>query len=267
MPDELDVPADSSPAPAAPSPSPESGPAPVSAVPGFPQDRPVENVMAEWNRKFQALQDQLGQMMTYLARPAPTAESSSSYTDDQLYDLAVAGNKGAMQTLDQRREARLRESLIQQTAQSNALLMELQGVVERYPCLRDATHPLTQAATAYKMRLLAAGAQDTAVTVLEAIRQTIVNNPDLVPRSSADLGETQRRVGAQAAATIDAGGRRPAAPAPVKPKEHVLSPRELEIAQRMGVKDPQKAFANFEKRQADKRSSVSPLVAQIVREA
>lgn len=266
-----DVPAESSPATSETPPTPDSGAAPVSAGTGFPADRPVENVLAEWNRKFQGLEERLGQVVGILVQQQQGGQAQAAnagYTDEQLYQLAAAGNTAAMQQLDQRREQRLTQTWQQQQHAQQTLALSLQQMLQRYPIFTDNTHPLTQAATAYKQRLIAAGAQDGPATILEAMRQAIIDHPELVPRAS-ETPELQRRVGAQAAAMVDGGqmNRRPPAPEPKK-KAPQLTPELWKLAQRYGYTDKakaQKALENFERRQESGQSRLG-LVGTFLRE-
>ena len=251
----------------------------------LPDDRPAVNVLAEMRRRDEKTQRELAELRTMLAqmaqqsavqRPAPAA---TEYTDDQLRQLAEQGNMQAQTMLAERAGARV----AQQSAQAQQVFAQAQqrvlGLVTQYPALRDANHPLAQEALRRKQGLLSQGAYNgldpnlaNLLATVQAIQDTCTDHPDLAvqgrqaPGGLPDAAELSRRSAVAAQTGVDGGGppRRPARPGtPATGPTYKFTAQELAIAQRMGV-DPQKARANFAKRNEAGRSAVTPSVEHIV---
>ena len=230
-------------------------------------DRPIENLKGEFDRKMTRVERQIAELASMIAaqqtprsEPAPSQE----YTDQQLLELANAGNAAAHQEYTRRVVAQ-QIGWQQQAAQHHQMIAgQLQAVYAKYPVLTDPSQPLTQAAMQAKMALVRLGhpAQSPA-TDLEAIKLAIVDNPGLIqPTSGSSSSGGGGRAPQQG---IDgATSRRPhqTTTSPSRP----ISQKERDIAQRMGIKDPVESLKRFEKRLAEQRSGISPMVAQIVRE-
>lgn len=260
-----------------PSPGPEDQPVvqdaeqvPVSdQVPELKNDRPLENHIAEQNRKLGDLTRQVNDLMAILAagslqaQPAPAA-NPPAYTNEQLQELARAGSVEASLEL-QRRIAREEAQSIQ-TVNNQAQLVQSQllALYTRYPQLRNPADPLTVEAMKFKHVLVQSGKDPrSGETDLEAIKNAIVDNPKLAQGQPASQDYT-RQQSARPQQSMDGSNprRQPSGKAPGK---KITDPKVLAIAARMGV-DPDKAMANFEERQAKGRSSVSPMISMILRE-
>ncbi len=255
------------------SPGSDSPPAPdASAAPGVmgvasePTERPIENLKGEFDRKFTKVERQLQEIAATLAAfqaPKPEPTPAPEYTDQQLLELANAGNAAAHAEYVRRLVERQVAQQTQAAQQTQMVQTQLQSLYARYPQLSDPTQPLTQAALQAKVALVRNGyPAQSAATDLEAIKLAIVDHPGLAqPAAAAPLSGGRVPSPQQG---ID--GATPRRPAPTTPTQRPLSQKEREIAARMNIKDPAEALKRFEKRQADGRSSVSPLIAQIVRE-
>lgn len=236
---------------------------PVTDVATAPDDRPIQNVKAEFDRKLSKVERQLSEIAAMLAaqqpqRPAVVPE----YTDQQLLELANAGNAAAMDALMERKTARHTQQQFSQVNAQQMIAGQLQALYARYPMLTDASHALTQAAMQAKMALVRNGYPPQApATDLEAIKLAIVDNPGLVvAAASAPVS----RSGHGPQSSVD--GAMPRRTATTTSASPAVSQKAREVAQRMGIKDPAEAIKRFEKRQQDGRSSLSPLVVQAVRE-
>jgi len=248
-------------------PAPDATAAPgVTGVASEPTERPIENLKGEFDRKMTKVERQLAEIAAALtaltSRPAVEATPAPEYTDQQLLELANAGNAAAHQEYTRRIVAQQVGQQMQVSQQQQMVAGQLQSLYGRYPQLTDPSHALTQAAMQAKLALIRAGyPAQSAATDLEAIKLAIVDHPDLAqpraPGTPGGAGRTPQQ-------GIDgATPRRPVSPtAPAR----ALSQKERDIAARMGVKDPEHSRERFEKRQQDGRSSLSPLVHQIVRE-
>ena len=269
-----DVPAAPSPAPMDVAPDPSPAPAPVTAdVDAVVDDRPLKNLQSEWNRKFgkveQALSDIASRLQTY-SPPAPAAPAAAqgwdAYTDEQLAQLAQAGSAEAAVKLSERVTTRIVQQHAVKQGRTQAVVLQLNGLFAKYPQLRDTMSPLYQAAMRAKEVLLQTGmyVQGTEVDV-QAIYMAIAEHPEHVRPAEPPAEDTVRRVAAQNPARMDGSVPRKTSPAP-RAQAEPLSQKERDIARRMGVKDPANARGRFYERQLQGRSSVSPMVATIVRE-
>src|SRR5438034_1740020 len=121
--------------------TPETAPAPVTAV--LPDDRPVTNVMAEMNRKFSRLQDQLNtvaQLVTQQHQAAAPVKGQP--TDEELWSLAQQGDRTAFELYQERIADRQGRKLLAEQRQVNLVDSQLQTLAQRYPVFNDASHPL-----------------------------------------------------------------------------------------------------------------------------
>ena len=265
---------------------PEDSPAPVVPAPDSPAgesgstaepERPVENLQAEMNRKIGRVERTISDLATLVASlaqarapaPAPAAQAPQ-YTDEQLAEWARAGNPDAIKLLARREAERVGNEHDRVRQARDQVTNELRGLYGRFPVLTDQTHPLTQAALRLKGALMATGRPGGHATDLEAIRRAITDFPDLAAQADTrkrpgTVTEISRSRSAQGQAAID-GAMSRRTPASRTATEPELSQKALEIAKRMGVKDPKKAHANFRKRMEDGKSSLSPTVMQIVRD-
>lgn len=259
------IPADSSPAISpenAGATAPESVPAPVSAAQG--SERPVENLAAEFNRKFARLQTQYDTVMQYLAsaqHSAPAAPGGEP-TDDELWSLAQQGDRGAFDLYMRRVASQTGRSQVQQLERQRLIEQQLTVLATRYPVFNDASHPLTQQVYSTYQALLARGFSPGPSTLLEAMKTAIADRPDLVVEIHAKTSPAPLRRERAQAGTIGATVREePVASSVAKP----ISKEEMDLARRMGVKDPAKAKERFTQRQ-EKGQSAFGAVASYVRE-
>lgn len=233
----------------------------VTEPPG--EDRPLKNLQAEFNRKLGRVEQQYADLAAMVQQalqpkpPAPPASTLEQYTNEQLAQLSQAGSADAQQELMKRLVQTQVSAATAQQQFAARLQSEHQTLYRRYPVLNDPTHPLTQYAMQAKAALLRQGAPNNVVTDVEAIKTAIVDNagnPAIIGGPQI-LEEPVRRAGVQAQSLIDGGTVR-RQPAPAQPGKAKLSPRELDLAKRMGVRDPEGAKARFEKRQAEGRSNL-----------
>ena len=250
----------------------ESPPPDATATPGVTgvaegADRPIENLKGEFDRKMTRVERQIAELAAMIAagQQAARAEAppSQGYSDQQLLELANAGNAAAHEEYTRRIVAQQMGQQQQVMQYHQMIAGQLQAVYAKYPVLTDPSQPLTQAAMQAKMALVRLGhpAQSPA-TDLEAIKLAIVDNPGLIQPVS---GSSSSGGGARAPQQgIDGATSR--RPHPTTTPGRPLSQKERDIAQRMGIKDPVESLKRFEKRLAEQRSGISPMVAQIVRE-
>lgn len=269
MADELkDVQADPSSAPVDSSPDP-AAPAPVSADVSDQviEDRPLKNLQAEWNRKFGKIESSIAaiEVMLQAARPAQQAATGwEQYSNEQLMELYRAGSTEAGLKLQERLVQQQVQSATAASTKAQATQNQLNVLYAKYPQLRDPASPLYLAAMRVKAALVGTGMPGTSTeTDVQAILVAIADNPELV--RPGDGGPAQRRESPNAQNQLDGSTVRRAQPAKASAGP-ALSQRELDIAKRMGVKDPMKARERFMDRQQKKQSSVTPVIAVAMKE-
>ena len=227
----------------------------VNAQPGT--DRPLQNIVGEFNRKYARLEQQLQNVLTFLgnqqqqAEPVTEPAATGEETDEELWARASRGDRKAFELYQERIADRRIAQRTRQDRFEGLIDRQLNAIVERYPVLRDPNHALAQHANAVYSALLGQGYPQGKATLLEAAKTAITDRPDLVIQLNTST--TTRR----AAATGQTGASHRSTP--VDTGEHkVKEPGEAElaVARRMGVKDPKGAKERFLKRYNEGTSKV-----------
>lgn len=242
-------------------PSPSDGSGPVQPVPG---DRPVENAVQEFHRKFSRLQSQMDAVTQYLtqtaAAPRPASASSSELSDDDLWRLAQQGDRQAFDLYMGRRALQTTQSVVQSDRQARLIDAQLAQLGQMYPVLNDPQHTLTQTVQQAYHLLLGQGYPASRATLLDATKTAIADRPDLVTELRQQAVVTRdagRRSATQVAQAGQMGASSRSAPAPASAaKVRPISKEEDALAKRMGIKDPQKAKERFLQRQASGQSAL-----------
>ena len=260
-----------------PSPSPDpdnTDQSPVSdGESGFPADRPIENYKAEMDRKVESIRQSISELAGVVAASVAAnrrvqetpAGTVASMSDEDLLRAANAGHAEATVLLSQRVAQREGEARSQAERAQAAIMQRIMQLVQMYPAFQDTASPLYTAAQQEKLALVQMGynAADPNVT-LSAMQNAVVNNPDVASGTRGVAGELSRQssvaAGQMAAGTGSRSGRRASS------GEEVinLSQKALDIAARMGIKDPKGAMKRFNKRSAEGRTQVTPLVETII---
>lgn len=260
--------------PAAEVQAPEASAAPesVNSVSGKPE-RPVENVRAEFERKFNKLQEQQAQMLQYMAtlgRPqAPAQPVTKDLTDDELWAMAQGGDRAAFELWTDRRAERRVEQRMAINTQQQAVETQLRALTARYPVLNDPSNALTQTAHQAYTLLVQNGYPANRVTLLDAVKTAIAERPDLISEQytqAARAQDQQRQSASRVAQSGQTGASHRASPAPSKDKLKV-TPEEEALARRMGVKDPLGAKKRFLERNEKGISSLGAVGAMVDPEA
>lgn len=267
MADPTDVTPDPSPGSEVP-PNPDAIAAPGVTGVAEGADRPIENLKGEFDRKMTKVERQLAEIAAGLAaltsRPAAEATPTPEYTDQQLLELANAGNAAAHQEYVRRMVAQQMSQQTRVQQQQTFVTSQLQAVYARYPHLSDPSHALTQAAIQAKMALIRAGYPAQAPgTDLEAIKIAIVDNPGLAQPSAPTPAPSGGPTRSPQQGIDGATSRRPTS---TSTPSRTLSKEERAIAARMSVKNPEGSIKRFEQRMQDGRSSVSLQVARVLEE-
>jgi hypothetical protein len=244
-----------------------SGAAPVPAVPVMPQDRPEINVLAEMNRKYSRLENQIGQVMTLLSQQAqqPAQPQKGQATDEELWSLAQQGDRSAFEMYQERIADRRAQALYERKAQEGLVDQQLNALAARYPVFNDTGHPLTQTVQSAYQIMVNRGYQPGKATLLDAMKTAIADRPDLVAdmvgRSpeAARVSATRRAQAGQTGATV-----RDSAPG-ARAGTTRVTPQQAQLARAYGVKDPGKAIERFRERQESGRSNLG-MVANAIQE-
>lgn len=246
---------------------------PGSVTPGS-GERPVENAVAEFNRKFRDVNQRLETVMQYLATAAqPTASRASSggsqdMSDDDLWRLAQQGDRQAFDLYMERRALRTSQSVVQSDRQARLIDAQLSSLGQMYPVLNDAQHALTQTVQQAYALLVGQGYPQTRATLLDATKTAIADRPDLVTelrQQAVGVRDQGRRSATQVAQAGQMGATSRPTPPPPSTRPKPITKEEQALAHRMGVKDPQKAKERFLQRQASGQSALG-VVGHMVRE-
>ena len=237
--------------------------------------RTIDNVYGEFNRKFgriETMVENMAQVMLALQQnsqpavksPAPGNQGQRSM--EELYQAAASGDRAAYDEYHTRLAAQQYEQRSLQDRKAQMVTTQLNTLVGKYPVLRDANHPLTQAAhQAYAIMTQNGYPADTS-TLLEAAKTAIADRPDLVSEIYAQPAQNREQVRQTATLRAQTGvmggsvrqdSTPPAGASNVKP----LTPAEIALARRMGVKDPLGAKERFLKRQEMGQSSLGSVSA------
>lgn len=245
--------------PTDPDPNDASG-APAAAVPAVGDevigDRPVRNVIAELDRKMAQRFDQFRAELLAAQLPSrPSAPQARDYSDEELSQLATAGDARALQTLTDRQAARHAAQQQQVASQAQTEQAEVAALYSRYAVLNDESHQLTQYAMRVKAALIARGAPNTYGTVRDAILRAIADNPQLVapvatptPRPSAPTSQS----------SAPSPRRTPAAPSN---KTTTLTDEQWEVAKRYGYKTREDAAKAIDRTKQRRQTGQSGLGA------
>jgi hypothetical protein len=242
-------------------------------------DRPLQNHIAEFNRKYTKVErqqmemnqrlDQIAQMLLSQHQIAQTPAPTPQDTDEMLWSRAQAGDRLAFEEY-QRRIAR-REVQQDRTVNTRAQTVQAQmyALTQRYPVLNDSSHPLSQK-TQYAYQLLVrSGYPASGETLLQAAMTAIADSPDLVAdmhTKTATTRDAARRSATSLAQSGHTGATVRNEPAPAKDGVK-LRAGEADLARRYGL-SPDKAKAakeRFLERQAKGQSALGA-VSGFVRE-
>lgn len=222
-------------------------------------DRPARNIIAELDRKvesrFNTLRAEILSALGSVSRPAAPVSTSRDYSDEELAQLAAAGDARALDTLTDRKAARQSAQHVNALSQAQQEQAALATLLSRFPVLRDDTHPLTRYATNVKLALMRGGAAESAALIVESIKTAIADNPDLA--ASAMSRPAASRPSVPAAVAAAPAPRR--TPSPAKKAE--LTDAQWALAKRYGYKTREAAAQAIERTEQRRASGASSLGA------
>jgi hypothetical protein len=228
-------------------------------------DRPVQNVVAEFNRKFAKTQQQLDTVLQWIASQAVTQQAQptrqadkTQVSDEDLWALAQQGDRQAFELYQERIADRRIKQESQQQNRTRLVQGQLAALMGRYPVLNNPQHALTQYVNAAYQAYLQNGYPAGQETLLEAAKTAIADRPDLVAaefNAGATAREGVRRSATQSAQSGVTGvSHRQSSSSATQAK--TVTPDQRALAKRMGIKDPGKAIKGFLDRQENGQSSL-----------
>lgn len=222
------------------------------------QGVPWRNRMAEMERRhekhladMQAMFAQQMQAMQPQAAPAPQRPAQQQYSDEELLALGNQGHAVAMQEYIAR-QVQKQTSVQRQASDAD---LEIQALRTAYPEFNNKASALYQAANMRYQQLLANGNPATPETQARAFgavaaiaaRQAQQQNQQQHASEGARQGQIDAHQSVAGTSVAPAGANRPRPRAPTQD--------QIELARKIGAKDPAKALANFRKRNEEGRSS------------
>lgn len=224
-----------------------------------PAERPIENLRGEFSRKMGTLEQKFDQVIGYMAQqeaqkgqppPAAVKGAHTTLSDDELWELAKAGDKAAFDAHQKRMTVQTYTEMKGADAHQNLVEGQIGILHQKYPVLGNPQHALTQTATAAFELLKRRGYAPNQATYLEAVKTAIADRPDLITEmhtQGARAREGARRVSAGNSGVTGTTVRQDE---PTQTAGNIrVTPEQAAIAKRMNIKDPARAIQNFIKRQ------------------
>lgn len=236
-----------------------------------PADRPVQNIVGEFNRKIGSLSQKVDQLVTYIAQkeaaaaqpPPSQSGDKTNLSDDDLWELAKQGDKTAFDLHQKRQAERVYNEKRGQENKAAMIEGQMRAIAAKYPVLANPQHPLAQTAQMAYTLLLKRGYPQGAETLLEATKTAIADRPDIIADLHSQVPRAREQARQSAVRHTGTGASyRQDEPRPQIP----VSEKEWELARRMGVTDAAKAKERFRQRQAEGKSSFGAVASSITEE-
>ena len=225
----------------------------------------------EFGRRIKKIDERMEQMLQYIAAQQQRAPQyaqpsfqagqadSREAPKEALWARAQQGDREAFEEYQRiiAREEYLKEQ--RTTGQKNYVEVQLTELSKLYPQLNDTSHPLTQKAQLAYQLLVNSGKPADRGTLLEAAKTAIADSPQLIAEiySQGSRAREQARTSGVRSAQSGMTGTTYRQDAPRKEDKKPLTQAEMDLARRMGVKDPQGAKERFLKRQQSGQSAIS----------
>lgn len=250
-----------------PEPSPGTQDVPTASSTGA--ERSAENMFRELQRKQSEQSAQINQVLSYLTNIAQpkqqvTEQVKKDLTDEDLWRLAQQGDRDAFVLHQQRITDRRIAETSQVTNRAAIVDNQLRALFNRYPCLRDPGHKLTQVVNQAYALYVQNGYPAGKDTMLESAKTAIADSPEIIAElqgMAPATREASRQSGVRTAQSGVTGVTHNRSATPGNQKKLSVTPEEAALAKRMGVKDPLKAKENFLRRNAEGVSSLGSVAA------
>ncbi len=223
----------------------------------------------EFGRRMKKMDERLEQMFAaittqqqrFTPQPPAYAQPGQPNVKEDLWARAQGGDRDAFEQYQRiiAREEYVKEQT--QLGQKNYVEVQLAELSKLYPALNDSSHPLTQKAQLAYQLLVNSGKNADRATLLEAAKTAIADSPQLIAEMYSQGGAARERARANGVRSAQSGVTgvtyRQDPPRPAQGAVKELTQAEVDLAKRMGVKDPKGAKERFLKRQQSGQSSIS----------
>lgn len=227
----------------------------VEAAAAPPETQPVQPEFVS-RQDFMAFQSNLEQTIGRLAQslrpPEPAPQKPDDITDEELWALAQQNNRKAFELYQERIADRRIGQALSKTQKQQATASQLSALVAKYPELTQRGHGVNDKYLAFYQTLRQLGSPDNQETQLDAALRAVADSRELFaarPVPAARQPQTGQMAPSHRQQPASSNGG-------VAP-----TPKEIALAQKMGVKDPKKAMQKFWERNAEGRSRISPNIA------
>lgn len=203
----------------------------------------------------------LGQQQRFTAQPPAQTFGQPTSQKEELWARAQGGDRDAFEAYMELIGDKVYQRNQTQLGQKNYVEVQLAELSKLYPALNDSSHPLTQKAQLAYQLLVNSGKTADRATLLEAAKTAIADSPQLIAEMYSQGGAARERARANGVRSAQSGVTgvtyRQDPPRPAQGAVKELTQAEVDLAKRMGVKDPKGAKERFLKRQQSGQSSIS----------
>ena len=234
-----------------------------------PDDRPIQNVVSEFNRKFKKTDEKLDAIIQWMANQAVNqqaprqaqAQKPAELSDQDIFTLAQQGDQEAFAEWTRRQAKRVYQQENTQQTHARIIQGQLAALMGKYPALNNPQHPLTQTVNNAYALYLQNGYPAGQETLLKAATTAIADRPDLVAQefNSGAMAREQTRRSASSNAQSGVTGvtHRNDSPRSQNGKQR-LTDEQLRLARQMGLskEKAEGSIARFHQRRADGTSKI-----------
>jgi hypothetical protein len=237
----------------------------------------MDRLRADMERQMGQVQAQVAEVVNSLASMAQARQAGPQpqpqlVNDQEIRQAAEQGHFAAQEYLT-RQAARAEataavQSGLAQQQRATQITQQIQLLMAKYPQFKEAGNPLSATTASVRNTLLQQGYPNDLSTILEAMKVAIVDNPEVVAQMVNKGPVTNELARQSAVASQSMGSMRTGAArrSPAEPETPKLEKRALDMAKRMGVKDPTGSVKRMYERNAGGKSALSPTVAMVIRE-
>ena len=246
-----------------------------ATVTGGQGDRPLQNTVAEFNRKFgkvnerqETIDKKLDAVLQFLASgavntqaPRQPEQPKGELSDQDVFALAQQGDQEAFAEWTRRQAKKVYQQENTQQTHARVIQGQLAALMGKYPMLNNPQHPLTQTVNQAYALYLQSGYPAGQETMLRAATTAIADRPDLVSEAYTSGATTREQTRRSATSNAQSGvtgvTHRNDSPRS-QPGKQKLTEEQLRLARQMGL-SPEKAagsIARFHKRREDGISKI-----------
>ena len=235
-----------------------------ASVTGEKGDRPIQNVVAEFNRKFKKTDEKIDAVLAYLVNQQQAVNQQATrqpeqpkteLSDQDIFALAQQGDQDAFAEWTRRQAKKVYQQENTQQTHARIIQGQLAALMGKYPVLNNPQHPLTQVVNQAYALYLQSGYPAGQETLLKAATTAISDRPDLVSElyNSGATAREQTRRSAASNAQSGVTGVSHRNDSPRSNGKQRLTEEQIRLARQMGL-TPEKAagsIARFHKRREE----------------